>query len=85
MNITMGVTSSLGKDGKLTNITASFSQDTLSLVENSSSEVGPSPQLKTTLTIHPTKDAIPGNSTLTISAKLDKDLTVSKMVNLEVK
>jgi len=84
MNVTMGVTSSLVKDGKLTNITASFSPDTLSLVEKPSPEIGHSPQLKTMLEIHPTKDAIPSNSTLTISAKL-KDITVSKMVDLEIK
>ena len=85
MNITMSVTSSLAKDGKLTNIIASFSQDTLSLEEKPSTEIGPSPQIKTTLVIHPTQAMIPGKSTLTISAKLDKDLTVSKMVDLEVK
>ncbi|MDF0681293.1 MAG: hypothetical protein P0116_10040 [Candidatus Nitrosocosmicus sp.] len=85
MNITMGVTSSLVKDGKLANITASFSQDTLSLEEKPRSEIGPSPQLKTTLEINPTRDSIPGNYTLTISAKHDKDITVSKIVDLEIK
>jgi virginiamycin B lyase len=86
MNITMGVTSSLAKDGKLTNITASFSPYILSLVEKPSNKIGlPSPQLETILEIHPTKDAVPGNSTLTISAKLDKDITVSKMVDLEIR
>jgi len=84
MNVTMGVTSSMAKNGKLANITSSFSQDSISL-EKSTSAVGPSPQSKTTLEINPTKDAIPGNYTITISAKYGKDITVSKMVDLEIK
>jgi len=84
VNVTMGVTSSIAKNGKLANMTSSFSQDTISL-EKPASDVGPSPQSKTTLELYPTKDAIPGNYTLTISAKYGKDITVSKMVDLEIK
>ncbi len=85
MNITMDVTSSIAKNGKLANLTSNFSQDTISLVENQTNEIGPSPQLKTTLEINSTADVTPGNYTLTISAKHDKDITVSKMVDLEIK
>lgn len=85
MNITMDATSSLAKDGKLTNITASFSQDTLSLEGKPATEIGPSPESKTSLEIHPANKVVPGNYTLTISAKHDKDVTVSKIVDLEIK
>jgi virginiamycin B lyase len=85
MNITMDVTSSIAKNGKLANLTSSFSQDNILVIEKPISEVGPSPQLKTTLEISPTRDLIPGNYTLTISAKHDKDITVSKIVDLEIK
>lgn len=89
MNITMDATSSLSRDGKLTNITASFSQDTVYLGEKPSTGNGPSssssPESKVTLAIQPTKEAIPGNYTLTISAKHDKDFTISKIVDLEIR
>jgi len=85
MNLTMDVTSSIAKNGKLANLTSSFSKDVISLVENQTSEIGPSPQLKTTLEVNPTADVIPGNYTLTISAKYDNEITVSKMVDLEIK
>jgi virginiamycin B lyase len=84
MNITMDVTSSIAKNGKLTNLTSNFSQDTL-ITEKPTNEIGPSPQLKTTLEISPTTDVIPGNYTLTISAKHDKDIAVSKIVDLEIR
>jgi virginiamycin B lyase len=87
--ITMDATSSLSRDGKLVNITASFSQDTVYLGEKPSTGIGPfsssSPESKVTLEIQPTKGAIPGNYTLTISAKYDKDITVSKIVDLEIR
>ena len=83
--ITMDTTSSLAKDGKLVNITASFSQDTLSIEGKPATEIGPSPEPKTSLEIHPTNEVIPGNYTLTISAKHDKDVTVSKIVDLEIR
>jgi virginiamycin B lyase len=85
MNITMDVTSSIAKNGKLANLTSSFSQDTIVVAEKPISEIGPSSQLKTALEINPTADVTPGNYTLTISAKYDKDITVSKMVDLEIK
>jgi len=84
-NINMDVTSSIAKNGKLANLTSSFSQDIISLVDNLTSEYGPSPQMNTTLELKPTKDVIPGNYTLTISAKYGKDITVSRMVDLEIR
>jgi len=85
LNITMDVTSSIAKNGKLTNLTSSFSQDNITTGKKPADEIGPSPQLNTTLTIAPTKDVIPGNYTLTISAKPNKDITVSKIVDIEIK
>lgn len=85
MNITMNVTSSIAKNGKLANLTSSFSQDIITVAEKPSNGIGPSPQLKTTLEVNPTIDVTPGNYTLTISAKYGKDITVSKMVDLEIK
>ena len=84
-NITMDVTSSIAKNGKLANLTSSFSQGIIDLVDNSTSGYGPLPQMNTTLELKPTKDAIPGNYTLTISAKYGKDITVSKIVDLEIR
>lgn len=84
-NITMDVTSSITKDGKLTNLTSSFSKDKIKVGEGFSKEMRPKPQLNTTLTVAPTKEIIPGNYTLTISAKYNKDITVSKIVDLEIK
>ncbi len=85
MNITMDVTSSISKNGKLANLTSNFSQDNISITEKPTSEIGPLPQLKTTLEINPTTDVTPGNYTLTISAKHDNDITVSKIVDMEIK
>jgi virginiamycin B lyase len=85
MNITMDVMSSIAKNGKLANLTSNFSQDNISIIEKPTSEIGPSPQLKTTLEINPTTDVTPGNYTLTISAKHDNDITVSKIVDMEIK
>ena len=85
LNITMDVTSSIAKNGKLTNLTSSFSQDNITTGKRPADEIGPSPPLNTTLTIAPTKDVIPGNYTLTVSAKPNKDITVSKIVDIEIK
>jgi virginiamycin B lyase len=85
MNITMDVMSSIAKNGKLANLSSNFSQDNISIIEKPTSEIGPSPQLKTTLEINPTTDVTPGNYTLTISAKHDNDITVSKIVDMEIK
>lgn len=86
MNITMDVTSSIAKNGRIdNNLTSSFSKDTIAISENSTSEIRPLSQLKTTLEVNPKADIIPGNYTLTISAKYGKDITVSKMVDLEIR
>ncbi|MDN5846559.1 MAG: hypothetical protein L0H53_09835, partial [Candidatus Nitrosocosmicus sp.] len=90
-NITMSVTSSISKEGKLTNLTSDFSKDSISfgdLVSTSnasSSQVDPSLPFKTTLEVNPTKETItPGNYTLTITARHGDDLAVSKIVDLIV-
>ncbi len=84
-NITISVTSSISKNGKLTNLTSHFSQDEISPVDNPINELGPSPPVKTTLEISPTKEIIPGNYTLTISAKYGKDITVSKIIDMIIR
>jgi virginiamycin B lyase len=84
-NITMDVTSSIAKNGKLANLTSSFSQDIITISDKPTTEIGPSPQLKATMEVYPSGEVTPGNYTLTISAKHDNDITVSRMVDLEIK
>lgn len=78
INVTMDVTSGMSRDGKLTNITNSF--DPAFIINPSIGELS-----KTTLKIDPNGEINLGNYTLTISAKYNKDLTVSKIVDLIVK
>ena len=84
INITMSVTSSISKNGKLDNLTAQFSPTSLIITEPLLSSTSPSPQI-TSLTIEPTKEVIPGNYTVTISAKYNDDLIVSKIIDMIVK
>lgn len=83
--ITTDVTSSITKSGKLDNLTSSFSQDSIPVKNKPSGEIGPSPQLKTTLNVSPTPDSTLGNYTLTVSTKYGKEITVSRIVDLEIK
>ncbi len=83
-NITMAVTSSISKNGKLDNLTSSFSDHTLPITRqtnSSNNENIMSPQI-TSLRIEPKPGVIPGNYTLTISAKFNQDLTISKIVDM---
>jgi virginiamycin B lyase len=88
-NITMYATSSLSKLGTLSNLTSSFSKDKfpIPIQDNNTSTSSSHPfntPYKTTLKIEPTKSVVPGNYTLTISARYNKDITVSKIIDLDI-
>jgi virginiamycin B lyase len=88
-NITMYATSSLSKLGVLSNLTSSFSTDKFSIPAfDNNTLISPSSPFntpyKTTLKIDPTKSLVPGNYTLTISARYNKDITVSKIIDLDI-
>ena len=82
--VSMDLTSSISKDGKLDNLTGSFSDPSLLIqrqINSSTSEELMTPST-TSLKIDPLEGVIPGNYTLTISAKLGTDLTISKIIDL---
>jgi len=87
-NITMYVTSSISKLGKLSNLTSSFSTERFSIpVNNNNTTMDSSSSnlpYKTTLKINPTKSVNPGNYTLTISARYNHDVTISKIIDLNI-
>lgn len=91
--INMSVTSSVSKNGNLGNITSNFNNNSipLSKIPNvSSAKQVPSGSVlpfKTTLEIKSTKDKsmTPGNYTMTITARPNSDIAISKIVDLEIK
>ncbi|MGD9671895.1 MAG: hypothetical protein AB7U98_00275 [Candidatus Nitrosocosmicus sp.] len=88
-NITMFVTSSKSTTGELSNLTSSFSVENFTMESNAnqSSNFNASEVIKTyntTLNINPENGLEPGNHTLTISARYNNDLTVSKIIDMEV-
>ncbi|HSA75499.1 MAG TPA: hypothetical protein VLE21_04855, partial [Candidatus Nitrosocosmicus sp.] len=85
--LSMDLTSSISKDGKLVNLSGSFSNPSLSIqrqINSSTSEDVAVPSI-INLKVDPIEGVIPGNYTLTISAKLDTDLTISKIIDLIIK
>ena len=88
VNITMSVTSSISKDGKLSNLTSNFSQDgipikDLGLVSSNIPQIGSSTPYKISLEVNPTEGGVtPGNYTLTITARYGSDIAISKIVDL---
>jgi virginiamycin B lyase len=88
VNITMSVTSSISKDGKLSNLTSNFSQDSVPIedlesVSSTSSQIGPSTAYNISLEVNPTEGGVtPGNYTLTITARYGGDIAISKIVDL---
>ena len=88
VNITMSVTSSISKDGKLSNLTSNFSQDSipikdLGLVSSNIPQIGSSTPYKISLEVNPTEGGVtPGNYTLTITARYGSDIAISKIVDL---
>ncbi len=83
-NITMFATSSIAKTGLLKNLTSNFSQDLFSITDVPYSGIGPLQPYITTLEISPTENTIPGNYTLTISARYNNDITISKIIDLNI-
>lgn len=88
VNITMTVTSSISKDGKLSNLTSNFSQDSIPIkdlgsMSSNSPQIGPSIPYKISLEVNPTEGGVtPGNYTLTITARYGSDIAISKIVDL---
>lgn len=78
-NLAMSVTSSISKNGKLENLTSSFKPSNVS-IENASSQ-----PIKTILKIDPKEGVIPGNYTLTITAKYSDDIAISKVVDMLIR
>lgn len=87
-NITMYVTSSISEIGELRNLTSNFSERMFmieKLEHNNTSPVsGPFQPYKTILDIQPTIELEPGTHTLTISARYNNDITISKIIDLEI-
>ena len=83
-NITIFATSSISKNGSLLNLKGDFSKDRFSATDLPVSAAGPYQPYKTTLEIYPTKDIVPGDYTLTISARYSDDITVSKLMDLDI-
>jgi virginiamycin B lyase len=82
-NITMFATSSISKIGSLSNMTISFNPDHFSITsDNMSTSTQP---LKTVLKIEPSKNVVPGNYTLTISARYNNEVTYSKIIDLNIR
>lgn len=78
-SVAMSVTSSISKNGKLENLTSSFDPRTIS-IENIDSK-----PFETVLKIDPKQGVIPGNYTLTITAKYGDEISISKIVDMIVR
>lgn len=87
-NITMFVTSSKSSTGELSNLTSLFSTDNFTIEPtHQSSNFNASEVIRsynTILDINPAEGLEPGNHTLTISARYNNDLTVSKIIDMEI-
>ncbi|MDN5845423.1 MAG: hypothetical protein L0H53_04020 [Candidatus Nitrosocosmicus sp.] len=87
-NITMFVTSSKSDTGELSNLTSKFSTKNFTIEStNPRSEINATEVIRTyntTLDINPAEGLEPGNHTLTISARYNNDLTVSKIIDMEI-
>lgn len=81
INITMFATSSIAKNGQLWNITNKFDKSVFSASNAFVSSLEP---LKTTLYLSPTETVVPGNYTLTVSARYNDEITYSKVIDLYV-
>ncbi len=79
--INMLVTSSISKPWQLWDITGEFSKDRFQLSDIVSAEK----PYKIALEVNPTDNAVPRNYTLTVSARYNNDITVSKMVDVNVR
>lgn len=92
--VKMIVSSSLSKSGKLWNVTGNFSDNNFFISEISASNdqtidesednVLKNQFKKIRLELKPEEGLVPGNYTLTISARYDNTITLSKIIDLEV-
>lgn len=78
--VKMFVSSSISKSGQLWNITGNFSNDEFLI-----SEISPNMPYNLTLDIKPTKNVIPGNYTLTVSARYENSITYSKIIDMIIR
>ena len=78
--VKMLISSSISKAGILWNITGNFSKDELLL-----SEIKSDMPYNVTLEIKPTEKVVPGNYTLTISARYENSVTYSKIVDMIIR
>jgi virginiamycin B lyase len=78
--IKMLVSSSISRSGILWNITGNFSKDEISM-----SDVHSNRPYNLTLEIKPTENVVPGNYTLTISARYENSITYSKIVDMVIR
>jgi virginiamycin B lyase len=76
----MLVSSSISKSGILWNITGSFSKEEFLI-----SDIPPTRQYNLTLEVKPTKNVVPGNYTLTISARYENSITYSKILDMIIR
>ncbi len=81
----MFATSSLSALGGLGNITGNFTNDSFAITDVPVTSKEPTQPYKTTLKLNPTNSVDPGNYTLTISARYNNDITVSKIVDLNIR
>jgi virginiamycin B lyase len=78
--VKMLVSSSISRAGILWNISGVFSNEEFLI-----SEINPDTPYNLTLEVKPTKNVIPGNYTLTISARYENSVTYSKIVDMIIR
>ena len=78
--VEMFVSSSISKSGQLWNITSNFSNDKFLF-----SDIFFDIPYNLTLEIKPTKNVIPGNYTLTVSARYENTITYSKIIDMIIR
>ncbi|HYO06536.1 MAG TPA: hypothetical protein VER14_06105, partial [Phototrophicaceae bacterium] len=83
-NITMFATSSLSSLGGLGNVTGNFTVVSFEITDVPVNPKEMTQPYKTTLKLDPTNSVDTGNHTLTISARYNNDITVSKIVDLDI-
>ncbi len=80
-HVTMFATSSMAKNGLLRNLTSNFSNEHFVLEDDNNFN---NDLLRTSLEIMPTENVVPGNYMLTVSARYNNDITISKVVDLNI-
>lgn len=80
----MFATSLISISGELGNTTGNFTNGSFEITEVPVTFKGPDQPYKTTLKLNPTNSVDLGKYPLTISSRYNNDITVSKMVDLNV-